>query len=204
MSEVYPLRGRIFRPWKNGGGETAEILVSPPGAGFDDFDWRISTAIVAGDGPFSAFPGIDRVLTVIEGGTMHLSLPDQVHQLNAISPPLAFAGDLPCQATITGGPILDFNVMVRRPLRAEVTRGPLPHLPPDKPLAYLALLFAGLRRSVPARSGRYGRRRGGSAPTALQCGGNHSDYTSRLDLNQPDRAGRIARSTDDGRPDRSG
>lgn len=144
MSVVYPLRGRIFRPWKNGGGETAEILVSPPDAGFDDFGWRISTAIVAGDGPFSAFPGIDRVLTVIEGGTMHLSLPDQMCQLNAISPPLAFAGDLPCQATITGGPILDFNVMVRRPLRAEVTRGPLLPLPPtssNQPLAYLALLL---------------------------------------------------------------
>ena len=60
----YPASARQFRPWKNGGGETAEIAVSPAGAGFDDFDWRISTAIVAQSGPFSGFPGVDRVLTL--------------------------------------------------------------------------------------------------------------------------------------------
>ena len=49
-------------PWKNGGGETAEIAVSPPGAALDDFDWRLSMARVETDGPFSAFPGIDRTL----------------------------------------------------------------------------------------------------------------------------------------------
>ena len=142
MNAVYPARDRRFRPWKNGGGETAEIVVSPPGAGFEAFDWRISTALVASDGPFSAFPGIDRVLTVIEGGPMQLSLQGQVHTLDAASPPLAFAGDLPCDATIAGDAILDFNVMVRRPLRAEVTRGPLTLVETDSTLAHLALLLA--------------------------------------------------------------
>jgi len=142
MSTVYPLRDRMFRPWKNGGGETAEILVSPPGAGFEDFDWRISAAVVASDGPFSTFPGIDRVLTVIEGGPLRLSLAGVEHEVDAQSPPLAFPGDQPCSATLTGGPVLDFNVMVRRPLRAEVTRGPLPGIPPERPLAHLALLLA--------------------------------------------------------------
>jgi len=145
MSAVYPLRGRVFRSWKNGGGETAEIVVSPPHAGFEDFDWRISTARVASDGPFSAFPGIDRVLTVIEGGPMRLSLAGVEHEVDDQSPPLAFPGDLACSATLTGGPVLDFNVMVRRPLRAEVTRDPLPPPPetlPEAPLARLALLLA--------------------------------------------------------------
>lgn len=54
---IYRTADRVFRPWKNGGGETAEILAFPAGAGFDDFSWRISTAIVAASGPFSAFPG---------------------------------------------------------------------------------------------------------------------------------------------------
>ena len=142
MNTVYPARDRLFRPWKNGGGETAEIVASPPGAGFEAFDWRISTALVASDGPFSAFPGIDRVLTVIEGEPMQLSLQGQVHTLDAASPPLAFAGDVPCSATLAGGPVLDFNVMVRRPLRAEVTRGPLPGTLPEATLTHLALLLA--------------------------------------------------------------
>jgi uncharacterized protein len=54
-------------PWKNGGGETAEIAVFPEGATLDDFDWRISMATVSADGPFSLFPGVDRTLSVLEG-----------------------------------------------------------------------------------------------------------------------------------------
>ncbi|MBV9975040.1 MAG: HutD family protein, partial [Hyphomicrobiales bacterium] len=49
-------------PWKNGGGETTEIIASPEGAGLDEFDWRISMARVATDGPFSRFAGVDRTL----------------------------------------------------------------------------------------------------------------------------------------------
>src|SRR5690606_386633 len=79
----YPASARQFRPWKNGGGETAEIAVSPAGAGFDDFDWRISTAIVAQSGPFSGFPGVDRVLTVIEGGAMELTVAGEARHLDA-------------------------------------------------------------------------------------------------------------------------
>lgn len=65
---IYLASDRHFSPWKNGGGETAEILCHPQGAGFGDFNWRISTARVASSGPFSTFEGIDRILTVLEGG----------------------------------------------------------------------------------------------------------------------------------------
>lgn len=125
MRGVHRRRDRRFSPWKNGGGETAEILASPPGAGLDGFDWRLSTAIVAADGPFSVFPGVDRVLTLIEGGTMLLTVDGSSQRLTPDSAPFAFAGDTPCSALVEGGPILDFNVMVRRPLRVRVTRGPL-------------------------------------------------------------------------------
>lgn len=125
MRRVYRLQDRAFRPWKNGGGTTAEILAAPAGAGFGDFDWRVSTAVVASDGPFSIFPGVDRVLCVIEGGALDLVVAGQGTRLDAESAPFAFAGDVPCTARVTGGPVLDFNVMTRRPLRPEVTRGPL-------------------------------------------------------------------------------
>ena len=45
---------RQFRPWQPGGGRAAEVWVFPPGAGVANFDWRISTAVVARSGPFSA------------------------------------------------------------------------------------------------------------------------------------------------------
>lgn len=125
MRGVYPLGARVFRPWRNGGGETAEIVASPPGAGFGTFDWRLSTARVVSDGPFSRFEGVDRVLAVIEGGPMRLRIGAREHRLDAQSPPLGFAGDMACEARLEGPALLDLNVMVRRPLRAEVRRGPL-------------------------------------------------------------------------------
>lgn len=121
---IFRLSERVFRPWKNGGGQTAEIIVSPPGAGFEDFDWRISTAVVAASGPFSTFPGVDRVLTVVEGGGMTLTVGEQEHHLDADSEPYPFSGDIAAAARLDGEALLDFNVMVRRPLQAKVVRGP--------------------------------------------------------------------------------
>lgn len=117
---LFRVADRQFRPWKNGGGETAEIAVHPPGADFDAFSWRISTAIVAASGPFSIFPGVDRVLAVLDGGAMSLTVGDQTHHLDTTSAPFAFPGDIPASARLHDGALLDFNVMVRRPLRAEV------------------------------------------------------------------------------------
>ena len=54
-------------PWKNGGGITTEVAISPPEATVNDFDWRISMAKVLASGPFSTFANIDRVLAVLDG-----------------------------------------------------------------------------------------------------------------------------------------
>ncbi len=50
-------------PWKNGLGRTRELAIQPPGAGMDDFLWRVSVAEVETAAPFSAFPGVDRVIS---------------------------------------------------------------------------------------------------------------------------------------------
>ena len=141
MTWHYPASARQFRPWKNGGGQTAEIMVSPEGAGFEDFDWRISTAVVAQSGPFSTFPGVDRVLTVIEGGAMDLTVAGQSQHLDAGSAPFAFAGDTFAEARLTGPALLDFNVMLRRPLRAIVRRVVLGPQQRQDAQAHLALLL---------------------------------------------------------------
>jgi uncharacterized protein len=102
-------------PWKNGGGTTTEIAVSPSGAGFEDFDWRLSIADVASDGPFSQFSGIDRTLTLIEGKGLAMTIGGAPPlTLTTASEPLAFPGDVPVSAALVAGPIRDFNVMSRR------------------------------------------------------------------------------------------
>ena len=102
-------------PWKNGGGETVEIAVSPEGAGLADFDWRVSMATVATDGPFSIFPGIDRTLSILDGEGMTLFIKGRApERLTQASEPLPFAADAPTSATLIEGTITDLNVMTRR------------------------------------------------------------------------------------------
>jgi environmental stress-induced protein Ves len=110
-------------PWKNGGGEMAEITVFPPGAGLDEFGWRLSMARVAADGPFSNFAGIDRTLTVLDGAGFRLTVDGVEHLLTPASAPLRFAGDVPASAALLAGPVTDLNVMTRRgAFRHEVHR----------------------------------------------------------------------------------
>jgi environmental stress-induced protein Ves len=100
-------------PWKNGGGETTEIAVSPAGADFTTMDWRLSMATVTTDGPFSPFPGIDRTLTVL-AGSLGLEIGNTRVELNEASDPFPFSGDVPVRGIVTRGPVTDLNVMTRR------------------------------------------------------------------------------------------
>ena len=111
------LRAADYRvmPWKNGGGTTTEIAVSPDGAGLDDFDWRVSMARVESGGPFSSFAGIDRTLSVLEGEGIVLDVAGQPPaRLTPASAPFSFPADLPTSAALIAGPITDLNVMTRR------------------------------------------------------------------------------------------
>jgi len=111
------LRAAGYRvmPWKNGGGTTTEISVSPDGAGLDDFDWRVSMARVEAGGPFSSFAGIDRTLCVLEGQGIVLDIAGGAPaELTAASAPFSFPADVPTGALLISGPITDLNVMTRR------------------------------------------------------------------------------------------
>jgi environmental stress-induced protein Ves len=120
-------------PWKNGGGVTREIVCQPPGAGMDAFDWRVSIAHIASDGPFSRFAQVDRVITLLEGAGVRLHSHDGTvdHRLDRPWEPFAFSGEAPVQADLIAGDCHDFNVMTRRGrCRARVVvyreAGPLP------------------------------------------------------------------------------
>ncbi|MGC0053580.1 HutD family protein [Brucella pituitosa] len=101
-------------PWKNGGGVTVEIAIHPINASVDNFDWRISTATVANDGPFSVFPDIDRTLSVLEGNGIVLDVEGVETTLTRETAPFAFAADASSGARLIDGTITDLNVMTRR------------------------------------------------------------------------------------------
>jgi len=60
---------QLKMPWKNRQGTTAQILISPKGASLDklDFDYRLSSAPIREAGPFSRFPGYQRILLPVSG-----------------------------------------------------------------------------------------------------------------------------------------
>jgi len=111
--------------WRNGGGWTSELAVSPEGA--ETFDWRISIAEIERDGPFSAFAGCERHIALLDGTGMQIDVgthaPLRLEQRLKF---LAFSGDDAAYGRLLGGPVRDFNVIVRRDAcTAEVLHRPL-------------------------------------------------------------------------------
>ncbi|MFJ9036383.1 HutD family protein [Streptomyces sp. NPDC102406] len=109
-----PARDRPAVAWKNGGGVTREIAAAPHGADPAGFRWRVSLAEVAADGPFSAFPGVDRTLTMVEGDGMELTVGAVPTLVDTPYRPRDFPGDVPTDCRLLGGPVVNLNVMWRR------------------------------------------------------------------------------------------
>ncbi|MET9360905.1 HutD family protein [Streptomyces sp. NPDC006632] len=119
---------RVAVPWKNGGGVTRGVAAHPEGSGVADFAWRVSLADVGADGPFSAFPGVDRILTVVEGAGMDLTVDGRRRLVDERFVPQHFPGDAPTDCRLLAGPVVNFNVMFRRGAPAPsvaVVRGEL-------------------------------------------------------------------------------
>jgi environmental stress-induced protein Ves len=113
MTMLIPFSERVPKPWKNGGGSTTEIAVVPPDAGFEDFDWRVSLATIAADGPFSVFPGVERTLALLEGHGLTLEIDGEPTLVSRAEPVAAFDGESEVTAKLHRGPTTDFNVMTR-------------------------------------------------------------------------------------------
>ena len=135
-------------PWKNGGGSTRQLAIHPPQASLDDFAWRISCARVSGAGPFSAFPGLQRSLALLEGELL-LQRQSGMTTLCAGGESLDFSGEEPISATPLAGEVLDLNLMSRhadwwQALSALPLHGEIPLTEPAK--VRLLLCSAGLLR----------------------------------------------------------
>ena len=102
--------------WKNGGGWTTQLAMSPDAAASADapFDWRISIAHIESDGAFSTFPGCERHIALLEGVGMLLEF-DQAPaaELRERLRFIRFDGQWQTHGRLLSGPVRDFNVIVR-------------------------------------------------------------------------------------------
>lgn len=101
-------------PWKNGGGTTAEIACAPLDGEDGRFLWRVSVADVAAPGPFSLFAGYDRLIAVVEGAGMRLTVDGIPAERRPGEPALFFSGDAAAECALLDGPIRDFNLVIDR------------------------------------------------------------------------------------------
>ncbi|MET4134667.1 HutD family protein [Pseudarthrobacter sp. PvP090] len=145
-------------PWRNGGGVTRELASHPaaapahaPGAGWD---WRVSIADVSKAGDFSAYPGMDRVLTVVEGELLLLSVDGAEHPLEKFRP-FRFSGDAAASGALPTGDIRDLNVITR----SGVFKG------------YTSIIELSKKRAHPVFEGQFGILLQGQAAVASGTGG---------------------------------
>lgn len=98
------------QPWKNGGGVTQELLAWPQREG-----WvvRLSLADITQDGPFSAFPGVQRWFVVLHGAGVRLAFADGVRVQRRGDVALQFDGAAAPGCELIDGPTQDLNLMLQ-------------------------------------------------------------------------------------------
>jgi environmental stress-induced protein Ves len=97
-------------PWKNGAGITTELARA---GSTESYDWRLSIADITTDGPFSSFPDCRRIITVLEGAGMQLTVDGQSSGVLRQFTAFAFDGDSETNCALIDGPVRDFNLIYR-------------------------------------------------------------------------------------------
>jgi environmental stress-induced protein Ves len=108
--EIQRAVDRTPQPWKNGLGVQYEIACD--GSLPDDWTWRLSTADITQDVPFSIFPGVNREFCVADGNGVVLNINGVDHRCEPGSI-TKFRGDDVVFATLIDGPMRALNLMVR-------------------------------------------------------------------------------------------
>lgn len=77
-------------PWKNGGGTATDIAAALDPDG--EVAWRVGTAALLKDGPFSDYVGVTRTFTIVEGPGVHLDFAGEGTRTLDPDRPTRFAG----------------------------------------------------------------------------------------------------------------
>lgn len=99
--------------WRNGMGISWDIASEP--AGIEDFGWRFAIARIDADVPFSSYPGVDRIFTLIEGNGLDLVF--EGHRSLAVHRrfvPHPYPCDIPTFCRLRNGPCRALNLFTRR------------------------------------------------------------------------------------------
>jgi len=122
QSRYLPRFGYTPMPWRNGVGVTQEIAREP--AQGEPFIWRLSLATIAVSGPFSSYPGYQRVVALVDGRGFRLRTQDAPAQILATRGEHAqFDGAAATHCELLDGACTDLSLMVREPGRiASVAR----------------------------------------------------------------------------------
>ena len=113
LDDVWRFGELAAGPWANGAGVTRVVSSSPVDGGQVDFDWRISIADVTSASEFSFFPGVDRLLVLIDGAGLDLIIDGEPHHCEPFCP-VTFAGESLTSCLTPSGATRDLNIMVRR------------------------------------------------------------------------------------------
>lgn len=135
------LSSAAAQAWRNDGGVTRELLAWPAA---DAWRVRVSVADVAADGPFSAFPGVERWFAVIDGPGVELQFADRRVRCDGRTHPRRFDGADAPLATLLGGATRDLNLML------QAGRGLMQRARPDEPFRAEGP-WAGLYAADPVR-----------------------------------------------------
>lgn len=98
------------QPWRNGRGVQYEINANGPLP--DGWTWKLSTADITEDVPFSVFPDVSRQFCVADGNGTELTI-DGVRHLCLPGSITPFAGDADVHARLLDGPMRALNLMTR-------------------------------------------------------------------------------------------
>lgn len=99
------------KPWKNGGGYAIDF------ASENDCDnepvWRVGTAAITRDGPFSDYDGVARTFAIVEGPGVVLEHPGRTPLVLERDEIARFPGRQAPFARLRHGPVTAFNLMTR-------------------------------------------------------------------------------------------
>jgi environmental stress-induced protein Ves len=107
--------------WRNGLGVSWDIATDG-NAGADDFGWRLAIARIDSDVPFSHYPQVDRIFTLIDGQGLDLDFADgRTLAADQLFVPHPYPCDVPTFCRLRDGPCRVLNLFLKRRSReAEV------------------------------------------------------------------------------------
>ena len=128
--------------WRNGMGVSWDIASWPEDAMGGAFGWRFATALIEADVPFSAYPGVDRFFTLIEGDGLDLDFDGAKNlAVDRLFVPHFYPCDVGTFCRLHGRPCRALNLFLTRGMwtaEVEIVRGER-RLHHDGPILLFAL-----------------------------------------------------------------